>query len=264
MAAHNFNVALASAPSRYTKAKRGGNKELVNSFERNNYDNNLLLKYEYMSNGIHKTTLKKHSIMENSIKTAVDSYLCDSRIERVLALRALRAYLVSEDGKECANVLFRSFCSFSHSLALVPLTKAEIEDGAVVVNEYSLTDKNGKQIRRSSWGVSDRGVSGTLVSSAFSTWFSYIRAAYNLEESETDKYHKEFAVCAALLEYAKGGRTALSDSEKKEKRAKKAVSALSASDLLKALSPAQLKALLALSGGSAVHEDSKEDEKTSE
>lgn len=183
--------------------------------------------------------------MENSsIRSYVDSYVADSRVVRVLCLRALRAYLISEDGAQIGRALFNSFVSFTSGLSVVSLTKSEIESGAKVVSEYSLTDKNGKSICHSWWGVSPRSLSGTLVSSAFSTWFSYVRAAYNLED-EDGKYHKELACAASLLKYAKGGRVAMSSTEKRVKKIKKVASTLSTDELLSALTPEQIQALAA-------------------
>lgn len=237
-----YIFACCSSVKTYHKSKSGGNKRFVDDLYINHFSNEYLIKHTITKHNIHIKTL---SVMENSIKSVVDNYVNDSRIVRILCLRALRAYLISEDGAQIGRALFGSFVSFTSGLSVVPLTKSEIEGGAKVVSEYSLTDKNGKSICRSSWGLSPRSLSGTLVSSAFSTWFSYVRAAYNLEDSE-GKYHKELACAASLLEYAKGGRVALSSAEKRAKKAKKAVSGLSAAELLATLSPEQISALAAL------------------
>ena len=43
MRTKNYISALSSAPARYHRAQRGGNKVLRDYLERNNYDNNTLL-----------------------------------------------------------------------------------------------------------------------------------------------------------------------------------------------------------------------------
>lgn len=244
MTTHNYNNSLRTQPRPYHRPGRGGNKQLANM------DWSIMTNDDWQGKAITiKSHINKsnHSIMAKSIKEAVDSYIQDSRVVRVLALRALRSHLVNCDGRAAGVQLFEGFCGFSHLLTIVALTPNEIEEGAKVVSEYSLTDKSGKSICRSSWGVSPRGISGTLVSSSFSTWFSGLRAAYNME-GDGGKLHTQYSACGAVLTYAKGGRTAATDEQKQQKRVNKAVGGASASAILAALSDEQKAALAALLG----------------
>ena len=100
VALHIFQGALLSSPSRYTKAKRGGNKELISSCEKNRYSNDYLLSKEYIVRK-HKTT-KINKVMAKSLNafdSAISGYMSANsvRFSFGLGLGALRAALVSED-----------------------------------------------------------------------------------------------------------------------------------------------------------------------
>ena len=100
MSIHNFNATLASSPARYKKAKKGGNKELINTLEKAHYNNDVLLSKEYISK--HKTTTKSNKVMAkslNSFDSAIANYMSANSVHSsfVLGLDALRAALSKED-----------------------------------------------------------------------------------------------------------------------------------------------------------------------
>lgn len=104
MAKHNMHIfegALLSSPSRYHKAKKGGNKELVNTLEKTHYNNDVLLSKEHIVSK-HKTTIKTHKVMAKSLNAfdaTISNYMDANKVRAsfVLGLHALRAALTAED-----------------------------------------------------------------------------------------------------------------------------------------------------------------------
>mgnify|MGYP007027819649 CR=1 FL=1 len=97
---HIFEGALLSSPARYKKAKKGGNKELINTLEKAHYNNDVLLSKEYISK--HKTTTKSNKVMAkslNSFDSAIANYMSANSVHSsfVLGLDALCAALSKED-----------------------------------------------------------------------------------------------------------------------------------------------------------------------
>ena len=101
MPTHNYRAALATAPYRYHKAKRGGDKELIDSCEKADYNNYVLLSKEYIVSK-HKTTIKRIKVMAkslNSFDSAIANYMSANSVRSsfMLGLHALRAALIAED-----------------------------------------------------------------------------------------------------------------------------------------------------------------------
>ena len=101
MTTHNYDSALASAPARYHKAKRGGNKALINACELHRYDNEYLLSKVYISKQ-YKYNKQNHKIMAKSLNafdSAISAYMSENgvRFSFILGLGALRAALTAED-----------------------------------------------------------------------------------------------------------------------------------------------------------------------
>lgn len=123
MTAHNYKSALASAPGRYHRVTRGGNKVLREYLERNNYDNNALLACCYVSRGnnnkLNKSIMATKNLLasglgENVLKgvrTRMFDSFCESLLQSLVSSasagcgvgRVTYAALIATWRKDTAN-----------------------------------------------------------------------------------------------------------------------------------------------------------------
>ena len=276
MTTKNYISALASAPARYHKARRGGNKALVNYLESNHYDNNTLL-----------TCCK---------------VVRDNNKQQKKVIMATKNLLVSDLGKSVMKGvrarMFNDFCaSLCTSLAssasagcgvgrityaaLVAAWRKDTANSAYVLNEtegrklYAANPEDSR-VRRIgceghwSFFVSPSAVDANketdsitvLVGSWLRSWSSWYDSVIRYGHYGDGGVPAASSIslelltrCSSLWSYrGVGGRVAASSEEKAQKKVAKAVEGLSAAELLAALKASGVD-LAALVGGGAPQSD---------
>ena len=99
MSTHNYKSALASAPERYHKAQRGGNKKMVDYLEKNNYSNESLLACCKVSRDNNKQLNKRIMATKNlltsdlgqSVMNAIRVHMYDNFCESLVSSLASSA-----------------------------------------------------------------------------------------------------------------------------------------------------------------------------
>ena len=276
MTTKNYISALASAPARYHKARRGGNKALVNYLESNHYDNNTLL-----------TCCK---------------VVRDNNKQQKKVIMATKNLLVSDLGKSVMKGvrarMFNDFCaSLCASLAssasegcgvgrityaaLIATWRKDTVNCAYVLNEtegrklYAANPEDSR-VRRIgceghwSFFVSPSAVDANketdsitvLVGSWLRSWSSWYDSVIRYGHYGDGGVPAASSIslelltrCSSLWSYrGVGGRVAASSEEKAQKKVAKAVEGLSAAELLAALKASGVD-LAALVGGGAPQSD---------
>ena len=282
---HYYKAALYSAPGRYHRAQRGGNKRMIEYLERNNYDNKSLLACCKVSRGNNNNKLNKH-------------------------IMATKNFLQSELGKQVMNgVRSRIFDDFGASLlsslassasnhcgvgrityaALIATWRKDTVNGAYTLNEAEgrkLYTANPADARLRRIGVdghwsyfvappakdaSNESDSITvLVGGWLRSWSSWFASVVQYGHYGEGGVPAASSVTPELLERCKslwssrgvGGRTAASAEEKAQKKVAKAVAGLSSAELLAALraSGVDLSALVGSAPQTASANDSDNNE----
>lgn len=267
MTTHNYNIALASAPSRYHKAKRGGDKVLRDAIEQNRYNNKYLLGKEYIkhnNNKFNKRIMATKNLLESSLGSSVLASV------RKGMYKSFLSGLVDTLENSCN-------CGIGH-ITYAALVGAWVRDTAscgYVLNESEgrklyASDPADPRLRRIgvdghwSWFVSPAANSDNCESDSitvfvgswlrsWSSWFdSVVRYGHYGEggvPSGSCVSSELLNRCRALWSFrGVGGRTAATSAEKQQKKVVKAAEGLSTAELLAALkaSGVDLSALAAL------------------
>lgn len=275
MTTHNYNIILASAPSRYHNAKRGGNKELVSSCEKNKYNNEYLLSKEYIkqsNNKLNRKVMATKNLLESSLGSAV--------------MASVRKGMFKNFLSGLVDNLFGSCSCGVGRLTYAALVHAWVTDTASC--GYSLNESEGRKlyaadpadsrVRRVgveghwSWLVapaacddkeeSDRKETDsitTLVGGWLRSWSSWYDSVVRFGHYGENGVPSGSCVSSELLNRCKGlwsfrgvgGRTAKTAEEKRQDKVNKALKGLNAASLLAALraSGVDLSALAAAAGG---------------
>ena len=274
---HYYKAALYSAPGRYHRAQRGGNKGIIEYLERNNYDNKSLLACCKVSRG-NNNKLNKH-------------------------IMATKNFLQSELGKQVMNgVRSRIFDDFGASLlsslassasnhcgvgrityaALIATWRKDTVNGAYTLNEAEgrkLYTANPEDPRLRRIGVeghwsffitpsakdlaNETDSLSVLVGGWLRSWASWYESVVQFGHYGEGGAPAASSVTSELLERCKslwsmrgvGGRTAASAEEKKQKKVAKAVEGLSAAELLAALKASGVDLAALLGGGASAQPD---------
>jgi len=280
MTIHNYNSALASAPSRYHKAQRGGDKALRDYLESKHYDNNALLACSYVSKDYKNNKLNKKIMATKNLLTSALG-------ENVL--------------KGVRSRMFDSFCeSLLHSLvssascgvgrityaALIATWRKDTASCAYVLNESEgrkLYAANSVDPRLRRVGVdghwsffvspsakdSEKETDSITVAvgawlRSWSSWFESV-VQYGHYGDGGVPASSSISVglltrCSALWSTrGVGGRIAATSEEKAQKKVAKAVAGLSSAELLAALRASGVD-LAALVGGGASQSDNNKKE----
>ena len=282
MTTHNYISVLASAPGRYHKAQRGGNKRMVDYLEQNNYSNNSLLACCKVVRDNNKQ--QKKVIM--ATKNLLTSELGNS------VLRSIRANMLNNF---CESLVSSLASSASASCGIGRLTYAALiatwrKDTANCA--YSLNESEGRKLYAGNSEDSRLrriGVEGhwsffvapsakdadketdsitVLVGSWLRSWASWFDSVVCYGHYGANGVPAASSVTAGLLSRCSalwssrgvGGRTAATTEEKKQKKVAKAVEGLSAAELLAALKASGVD-LAALVGGGASSADNDNEEK---
>lgn len=271
MNTHNYKIALASAPARYHKAKRGGNKVLRDSLEQNRYDNNYLLSKEcikHNNNKLNKRIMATKNLLESSLGSAVMASVRKGMFKNFMS------GLVESLENSCN-------CGIGH-ITYAALVHAWVRDTDSC--GYSLNESEGRKlyaadpadprVRRVgveghwSWFVSPAAGSAdncesdsvtVLVGGWLRSWASWYDSVVRFGHYGEGGVPAGSCVSSDLLGRCKalwsfrgvGGRTAATSAEKAQKKVAKAVEGLDAASLLAALkaSGVDLSALAAAAGG---------------
>lgn len=270
MTTHNYKIALASAPARYHRAKRGGNKVLRDNLEQNRYDNKYLLSKEHIK---HNNNKLNHKIMatKNLLESGLGSAVMTS--VRNGMFKNFMSGLVDSLEKSCN-------CGIGH-ITYAALVGAWCKDTAncgYVLNESEgrklyASDPADPRLRRVgveghwSWFVSpaasaDNSESDSitvLVGGWLRSWSSWYDSVIQFGHYGKDGVPSGSCVSSELLNRCRalwsfrgiGGRTAKTAEEKRQDTINKAVKGLDAASLLAALraSGVDLSALAAAAGG---------------
>lgn len=266
MSNNNFRAALASAPSHYQKAKRGGNKELINSCEKNRYSNEYLLSKEYIK---HNNKLN-HKIM--ATKNLLESGLGSS------VMASVRRGMFSNYCQSLVRSLAGSCSCGVGRLTYAALVHAWVTDTASC--GYALNESEGRKlyaadpadprVRRvgvdGHWSFFVAPASGSndcesdsvsvLVGGWLRSWSSWFDSVVRFGHYGKGGAPAGSSISTDLLGRCNGlwsfrgvgGRTAKTSAEKQQDKVNKAISGLDAASLLAALkaSGADLSALAAL------------------
>jgi len=258
---------LSSAPSRYHKAGRGGDKVLREYLERNNYDNNALLACCYVSrdnnNKLNKSIMATKNLLASTLGKNV--------------LKGVRAHMFNDF---CESLLHSLVSSSSCGVgrityaALIATWRKDTANCGYILNESEgrklyVTDPRLRRIGVDGhWSFfvspsakdSDKETDSisVLVGGWLRSWSSWYESVVQFGHYGEGGVPAASSISADLLNRCSslwsyrgvGGRVAASATEKKQKKAVKAVEGLSTAELLAVLKASGVD-LSALTGGGA-------------
>lgn len=278
MAKHNIHIfkgALLSSPSRYHKAKRGGNKGLRDALEQNRYNNEYLLSKIYIkqsNNKLNNKIMATKNLLESSLGSAV--------------LAGVRAGMYTNFCASLVRSLAGSCSCGVGRLTYAALVGAWMRDTANC--GYTLNESEGRKLYAANPAdprVRRVGVDGhwsffvapaakhegetdssresdsitVTVSGWLRSWSAWYDSVIRYGHYGIGGVPSGSCVSTDLLNRCKdlwsfrgvGGRTAATSEEKRQKKVAKAVEGLDAASLLAALraSGVDLSALAAAAGG---------------
>ena len=272
MTANNYRLALASAPSCYHKAQRGGNKSLGDYIESKHYDNNALLACCYVSKDNKNNKLNKRIMATKNLLTSALG-------ENVL--KGVRRSMFNNFCESlCASLASSCSCGVGRITyaALIATWRTDTVNCAYVLNEsegrklYAASPEDSR-VRRvgvdGHWSffvapaASDANNESdsitVLVGSWLRSWAAWYESVVRYGHYGEGGVPAASCISAGLLDRCRalwsfrgvGGRTAATSEEKAQKKVAKAVAGLDAASLLAALraSGVDLSALAAAAGG---------------
>lgn len=289
MTTHNYKSALASAPVRYHRAQRGGDKIMTNYLERNNYDNNSLL-------ACCKVVRNNSNNKQNKIIMATKNLLTSG-----LGVNVLNGVRNSMYNNFCESLCASLDSSASASCgvgrltyaALIATWRKDTADCNYVLNESEgrklfSADSTDSRVRRVgvdghwSYFVAPSAKGGNkednkesdsisvLVGGWLRSWSSWYDSVVCFGHYGANGVPSASSITAGLLNRCSGlwssrgvgGRTAASAEEKAQKKVAKAVAGLSSAELLAALraSGVDLSALVGSAPQTASANDSDNNE----
>lgn len=281
MTTHNYKSALASAPSRYHKAQRGGNKALRDYLESKHYDNNTLLSCCYVSKDYKNNKLNKRIMATKNLLTSALG-------ENVL--KGVRSRMFNDFCESlCASLASSASASCGIGrltyAALIATWRKDTANCGYILNESEgrklyTADPADPRLRRIgveghwSYFVSPAAADADKESDSISvlvggwlrSWSSWYDSVICYGHYGADGAPAASSISVGLLTRCRGlwsargvgGRVAATTEQKKQKKVAKAVEGLSAAELLAALKASGVD-LAALVGGGASQSDNKED-----
>ena len=281
MKTKNYISALASAPGRYHKAQRGGNKKMVDYLEQNNYSDDSLLACCMVSRD--NSNNKQNKIIM-ATKNLLTSELGNS------VLRSIRANMLNNF---CESLVSSLASSASASCGIGRLTYAALiatwrKD--TVNCAYSLNESEGRKLYAGNPEDSRLrriGVEGhwsffvapsakdadketdsltVLVGAWLRSWSSWYESVVQFGHYGANGVPSASSVTPELLSRCSslwshrgvGGRTAATSEEKAQKKVAQAVAGLSAAELLAALKASGVDLAALMGGGASSADNNKE------
>lgn len=285
MTAHNYKYMLSSAPARYHKAGRGGDKVLREYLEREKYDNNALLACE-------KVVRNNNNNKQNKIIMATKNLLTSGL--GVNVLRGVRSRMFNDFCESLLTSLVSSSSCGVGRITYAALVSTWRKDTANCA--YSLNESEGRKLFSADPGdprLRRVGVEGhwsffvappanggkddnsnkesdsisVLVGSWLRSWSSWYDSVIRFGHYGANGVPSASSISADLINRCSalwstrgvGGRTAATTEQKKQKKVAKAVAGLSAAELLAALKASGVD-LSALVGGGAQSADNSKKE----
>lgn len=269
---HNYTSALASAPKRYHKAARGGNKRMVDYLEKNNYSNESLLACCMVrrdnNNKLNKSVMATKNLLVSDLGKSV--------------LSGVRAHMFNDFCESlCASLASSASASCGVGrltyAALIATWRKDTANGAFSLNESEgrklyTADPEDSRLRRigveGHWSffvspsakdlVNVTDSISVLVGGWLRAWSSWYESVVQYGHYAANGVPASSSISVGLLTRCRalwsfrgvGGRAAASAEEKKKRKVAKAVEGLSTAELLAALKASGVD-LSALVGGDA-------------
>ena len=282
MKTKNYISALSSAPARYHKAQRGGNKRMVYYLEQNNYSDDSLLACE-------KVVRDNSNNKQNKIIMATKNLLVSELGKAVMNAIRVRMY-----DNFCESLVSSLASSASSSCGVGRLTYAALvatwrkdTDNCA----YSLNESEGRKLYAGNPGdprLRRIGCDGhwsffvapaaadadketdsisVLVGSWLRSWSSWYESVVQFGHYGNGGVPAGSSVSLGLLTRCSslwsmrgvGGRTAATSEEKAQKKVAKAVAGLSSAELLAALRASGVDLAALVGGGAPQSEDNNEE-----
>ena len=279
MTTHNYKVALSSAPERYHKAQRGGDKALRDYLESKHYDNNSLLACE-------KVVRDNSNNRQNKIIMATKNLLASALGENVL--RGVRLGMFDSFCVSLCNSLVSS-CSCGIGrityAALVATWRKDTDNCAYALNESEgrklyAGNPADPRLRRigcdGHWSFfvapaaadADKETDSltVLVGAWLRSWSSWYESVVQFGHYGANGVPSASSVTPELLSRCSslwshrgvGGRTAATSEEKAQKKVAQAVAGLSSAELLAALKASGVDLAALMGGGASSADNNKE------
>ena len=281
MTTKNYISALASAPARYHKARRGGNKKMIEYLEQNNYSNDSLL-------ACCKVSRDKNKQLNKTVMATKNLLTSDLGVN---VLKGVRARMFNDF---CASLCASLASSASEGCgvgrltyaALIATWRKDTVNSAYVLNEsegrklYAANPEDSR-VRRvgveGHWAyyvapdardANNESDSITVaVGGWLRSWSSWYESVVRYGHYGEGGVPAASCISAGLLDRCRalwsfrgvGGRTAATTEEKKQKKVAKAVEGLSAAELLAALKASGVDLSALVGGGASAQPDNKED-----
>ena len=277
MTTHYYNSALSSAPARYHRAQRGGNKRMVEYLERNNYDNNSLLACCYVSRDKNKQLNKRIMATKNLLGSALGENVlkgvrrsmfndfCESLVSSLASSasascgvgRLTYAALIATWRKDTANCAYALNESEGRKLYNADQTDSRVRRIGCEGHWSYFVSPSAKDLEKETDSIS------VLVGGWLRSWSSWYESVVQYGHYGKDGLPSASSISLGLLTRCSGlwsvrgvgGRTAATTEEKQQKKVAKAVSGLSAAELLAALKASGVD-LSALMGGNTQSDNS--------
>ena len=273
----NYKSALVSAPGRYHKAQRGGNKKMVDYLEQNNYSDNSLLACCKVSRDKNKQLNKTVMATKNFLQSELGKQV----------MNGVRSHIFDDFGASLLSSLTSSasdHCGVGRITyaALVATWRKDTVNGAYTLNEAEgrkLYTANPADARLRRVGVeghwsffispsakdlaNETDSLSVLVGGWLRSWASWYESVVQYGHYGEGGVPAASSISANLLERCRplwsfrgvGGRAAATSEEKRQKKVAKAVEGLSSAELLAALKASGVDLAALLGGGASAQPD---------
>ena len=275
----NYKSALVSAPGRYHKAQRGGNKRMVGYLEQNNYSNDSLLACCKVSRDknkqLNKTVMATKNLLTSELGNSV--------------LRSIRANMLNNFCESlCSSLAGSCSCGIGRITyaALIATWRKDTVNGAYTLNEaegrklYTACPADARLRRigvEGHWSffitpsakdlANETDSLTVLVGGWLRSWTSWYESVVQYGHYGEGGVPAASSISANLLERCRplwsfrgvGGRAAATSEEKRQKKVAKAVEGLSSAELLAALKASGVDLAALLGGGASAQPDNEED-----
>ena len=274
----NYKSALVSAPGRYHKAQRGGNKKMVDYLERNNYSNDSLL-------ACCKVVRNNSNNKQNKIIMATKNLLTSELGKSVLT--AVRSRMFNSFCESLVSSLASSAspaCGVGQITyaALIAVWRKDTDNCAYLLNESEgrklyAGNPEDPRVRRvgveGHWSffitpsakdlANETDSLSVLVGGWLRSWASWYESVVQYGHYGEGGVPAASSISANLLERCRplwsfrgvGGRAAATSEEKRQKKVAKAVEGLSAAELLAALKASGVDLAALVGGGASAQPD---------
>lgn len=279
MTTRNYKSALSSAPERYHKAQRGGNKKMVDYLESTHYDNNALLACSYVSKDYKNNKLNKRIMATKNLLTSalgenvlkgVRSHMfndfCESLLHSLVSSsscgigRITYAALIATWHKDTANCAYALNESEGRKLYAANVGDPRLRRIGCDGHWSFFVSPSAKDSEKETDSIT------VAVGAWLRSWSSWYESVVQYGHYGDGGVPASSSISVGLLTRCSalwssrgvGGRTAATTEQKKQKKVAKAVEGLSASELLAALKASGVD-LAALVGGGAQSDNNKKE-----